>query len=405
MERRSSRWTVPPRTRVWSGPVSSPLSLFLHILGDIILSLPPPPPIGGILTSDDASLTVLPTPSSLLYPDECGVMVDLPSTATTSCTPMRGYMTAWLPPGSEGDDAVRKAIAEAEILSFIEGGMTSDSYTSDDVVKVAYVGARVGRDDGGSSAQGGKDGGGDVGGIGSDAAVVGSAANAETTTTNGGGGGGGRPLVAGGIALFVLAVAIAVLLAAYNRRRRRTFSDGPGGDGDGLRGDPAPAPASVAARDPDDVRLLPSPDKLDMRSVHSADDYASTSDADTENYSHRGDDDDDDDDEWARRYGAMFAGGGRTTTDIRQSATEDYSNLADTDDAAGGGGGGGANDGVGRGGGTSGRSSDLAAMGMASTLAARTRVADGGLDGDDMSTAASSHVGTVNGYEDDTSSS
>jgi hypothetical protein len=44
-------------------------------------------------------------------------------------------------------------------------------------------------------------------------------------------------------------------------------------------------------------------------------------------------------------------------------------------------------------------------MGMASTLAARTRVAGGGLDGDDMSTAASSHVGTVNGYEDDTSSS
>ena len=313
-------------------------------------------------------------------------------------------MTAWLPPGSEGDDAVRKAIAEAEILSFIEGGMTSDSYTSDDVVKVAYVGARVGRDDGGGSAQGEKDGGGDVGGVGSDAAVVGSAANAETTTTNGGGGGGGRPLVAGGIALFVLAVAISVLLAAYNRRRRRTFSDGPGGDGDGLRGGPAPAAAaraaaaSVVARDPDDVRLLPSPDKLDMRSVHSADDYASTSDADTENYSH--------DDEWARRYGAMFAGGGRTTTDIRQSATEDYSNLADTDDAtAGGGGGGGANDGAGRGGGTSGRSSDLAAMGMASTLAARTRVAGGGLDGDDMSTAASSHVGTVNGYEDDTSSS
>jgi hypothetical protein len=101
----------------------------------------------------------------------------------------------------------------------------------------------------------------------------------------------------------------------------------------------------------------------------------------------------------------MFAGGGRTTTDIRQSATEDYSNLADTDDAAGGGGGGGANDGAGRGGGTSGRSSDLAAMGMASTLAARTRVAGGGLDGDDMSTAASSHVGTVNGYEGDTSSS
>lgn len=313
-------------------------------------------------------------------------------------------MTAWLPPGSEGDDAVRKAIAEAEILSYIEGGMTSDSYTSDDVVKVAYVGARGGvGDDGGGSAQGDKDGG-DVGGVGSDAAVVGSAANAETTTTNGGGGGGGRPLVAGGIALFVLAVAIAVLLAAYNRRRRRTFSDGPGGDGDGLRGGPAPAAAaraaaaSVVARDPDDVRLLPSPDKLDMRSVHSADDYASTSDADTENYSH--------DDEWARRYGAMFAGGGRTTTDIRQSATEDYSNLADTDDAtAGGGGGGGANDGAGRGGGTSGRSSDLAAMGMASTLAARTRVAGGGLDGDDMSTAASSHVGTVNGYEGDTSSS
>ena len=69
------------------------------------------------------------------------------------------------------------------------------------------------------------------------------------------------------------------------------------------------------------------------------------------------------------------------------------------------GGGGGANDGAGRGGGTSGRSSDLAAMGMASTLAARTRVAGGGVDGDDMSTAASSHVGTVNGYEDDTSSS
>ncbi|KAL3762772.1 hypothetical protein ACHAW5_000208 [Stephanodiscus triporus] len=109
---------------------------------------------GGLIALDSA-----PMDESLTDTYECGVQVNLAS--TTSCTPIRGYMTAWLP--SSNSDAVQ---TEAELLEFIESGMKSDSYTSDDVVKVAYVGTRP------DSSQG--------------SIVVG---NANAETGNGGGGG------------------------------------------------------------------------------------------------------------------------------------------------------------------------------------------------------------------------
>ncbi len=44
------------------------------------------------------------------------------------CTPVRGYMTVW------SDDE------STDILTLIETGMKNDSYKSDKVVKVVYIG-------------------------------------------------------------------------------------------------------------------------------------------------------------------------------------------------------------------------------------------------------------------------
>ena len=79
--------------------------------------------------------------SLLFYPfvDKCEVEADVGF--SVDCTPVRGYMTAWLPPGSSNADTAR---TEAELLTSIEKGMTSDPYTSDpytsdDVVKALYA--------------------------------------------------------------------------------------------------------------------------------------------------------------------------------------------------------------------------------------------------------------------------
>ena len=54
-------------------------------------------------------------------------------------------MTAWIPESSDADEA------EAHLLELIENGMTSDLYTSDDVLKVSYVGVRDDASDKGQS--------------------------------------------------------------------------------------------------------------------------------------------------------------------------------------------------------------------------------------------------------------
>ena len=71
------------------------------------------------------------------------------------------------------------------------------------------------------------------------------------------------------------------MLVVYKRRRCRNsrnyqFENDINGEGGGGR--------DVQSRDPDDIQLLPNPDKLDLRSVHSKDSILSN--ADTENYSH-----------------------------------------------------------------------------------------------------------------------
>ena len=97
----------------------------------------------------------------------------------------------------------------------------------------------------------------------------------------------GPPLLAVGIALFAMASLLAIFLAVYVRRKRRSryFSDGPSDDeaGAGQNGQSAPPQAAFEdLRDPDDVQLLHSSDKWDMRSVYSE----GTSTCDTENHTY-----------------------------------------------------------------------------------------------------------------------
>ena len=178
--------------------------------------------------------------------------------------------------------------------------------------------------------------------------------------------GGRRPLVAGGIALFVLAIVLAALLVMYHRKRkgRVRYSDGPlrtNGDVSSSSSSSttivahrAPSSLNATVRDPDDVQLLPSSEKLDMRSV-------AVSDDDTENYSMREYDDGEDcdaDDGWAGR--GYATGNATRDSNIVQNPTEDYSDDNAVVSAGA--------DGT-----TSRRSSDLAAMGMASMLVTQSR--------------------------------
>lgn len=261
-------------------------------------------------------------------------------------------MTAWLPSSTnlfDTDEDDTSESIKAEILSYIEQGMGSDAYLTDDITKVVYVGERadIAMQEGGGNDYGAADA--------ASVSNVVESANVETATENADDDGDRRPLVAGGVALFVLAIVFAALLVAYHRRRKRVrYSDGPSSTNDDVPSSaPNQVPPNTITRDPDDVQLLPSSDKLDMRSV--------ISDDDTENYSMREYDDDDEnddaEDEWAGRYAT------RTTRDanIVHDSTEDYSD----DNAVAGGGH--------RGDGTSRRSSDLAAMGIASMLVTQSR--------------------------------
>ena len=73
---------------------------------------------------------------TLLQTDECEREVGL--SIPSICTPIRGRMTAWLPSSTTSVQDV-----ETELLSFIKNGMSSDSYVTGKVVKVAYVGPRT----------------------------------------------------------------------------------------------------------------------------------------------------------------------------------------------------------------------------------------------------------------------
>lgn len=308
---------------------------------------------------------------------ECVVSVNLDS--FTNCTPMIGYMTAYHPNSSNADET------QAQLLALIENGMQNDLYTNDDVIKASYVGQR--EDDASQEEQSSQDGNVGDGNRGGNANAATGGPNLDgakgTETTDGsdtGGLPGGLPLLAIGIAVILLALTLAVLLVVYLRkmRRSRLYTDGPNDMGNN-------DPNSLAAQDaempsdPDDVQLLPALDKLDMRSVHSESDVST--DVETENHTYENYER-----EFTEKYGSLYGsqpyGGGSAVS----STTQDYGDYLTEDN----------NGAVARGGNIqmsrasssgSGGGSALAAMGMASTLAARSFTPINNLPADDAAAA------------------
>jgi hypothetical protein len=182
-------------------------------------------------------------------------------------------MTAYLP-GTIGTTELLDK--EMELLSYIESDISA--YTNEDISKVIYIGSRPTT----STSTNSDSSVNSVGGV-----IVGNAAVATSESTSSSSSSSsssksGISLLTGGIALFIVSIAlIIIMLVVYKRRRCRNsrnyqFENDINGGGGGGR--------DVLSRDPDDIQLLPNPDKLDLRSVHSRDSILS--DADTENYSH-----------------------------------------------------------------------------------------------------------------------
>jgi len=187
------------------------------------------------------------------------------------CTPMRGYMTAWL--AHDADPLVN----ERSLLSLIEKGMQSGSYTtpilatdpnstvgSDPIaiINLHYIGPRDTKNDGVSSIEQGNE-----------------TDNAELEANN-------PPFLAIGFSVFFTALALAALLGLYVLRKRRREAgladdahlDNGANNANANHANRAPV---VMMEDPDDIHLLPATEKFDMRSIHDDEDESS---ARTEDY-------------------------------------------------------------------------------------------------------------------------
>ena len=212
--------------------------------------------------------------------DECTNQVVAPvvvvattsrTSSSTYCTPMRGRMTAYLP-GTIGTTELLDK--EMELLSYIESDISA--YTNEDISKVIYIGSRPTTSTSTSDSSVNSVGGVIVG----NAAVATSESTSSSSSSSSSSSKSGISLLTGGIALFIVSIALIIMLVVYKRRRCRNsrnyqFENDINGGGGGR---------DVPSRDPDDIQLLPNPDKLDLRSVHSRDSILSY--ADTENYSH-----------------------------------------------------------------------------------------------------------------------
>ena len=203
--------------------------------------------------------------------DECTnqaaapIVTTIRSSSSTYCTPMRGRMTAYLPSTTSSIELLEK---EKELLSYIQSDMSA--YTNEDISKVVYIGSRpTSTSNSGDNSVGGV--------IVGTAAIATPSSESASSSMSSGGGKSGISLLFGGIALFIVSIALIVMLVVYKRRRRRNHqAENDTNEGKGGR--------DILSRDPDDIQLLPNPDKLDLRSVHSKDSILS--DADTENYSY-----------------------------------------------------------------------------------------------------------------------
>ena len=215
--------------------------------------------------------------------DECTNQVVAPvvvvattsrTSSSTYCTPMRGRMTAYLP-GTIGTTELLDK--EMELLSYIESDISL--YTNEDISKVIYIGSRPTT----STSTNSDSSVNSVGGV-----IVGNAAVATSESTSSSSSSSsssksGISLLTGGIALFIVSIALIIMLVVYKRRRNSRDSRNYQFEND-INGAGGGGGRDVPSRDPDDIQLLPNPDKLDLRSVHSRDSILS--DADTENYSH-----------------------------------------------------------------------------------------------------------------------
>jgi len=288
---------------------------------------------GGVVALDSK-----PVDESLADRYECEVPAVNLDASSTSCTSIRGYMTAHLPNSSSADDT---AETEAQLLALIQNGMQSDSYTSDDVVKASYVGVREvddgsSQDDGQSSGNTAGDDNGNANGVVADSPATGNPNidGAKETDTGKVDSSSTTPLLAIGISIFLLASLLAIALAVYMRKKRRRshfYSDGPNANNDMGNNNVGHRPNSVAAqaamaepppRDPDDVHLLSSPDKFDMRSVYSED---MSTDVETENYTYENYNTDQQGEEKSH-YGDVGAAGVLLRTTSLSSLTVDYGN-------------------------------------------------------------------------------
>ena len=258
-------------------------------------------------------------------------------------------MTAYLAGDSS---ASAEGEAEAQLLALIQSGMQSDAFVGGSVVAAMYVGTRpedvpqdneqtIAGDDNSGVAPG--DGDSNIADVNLSAIEGAQEAVVDPATPS-------QPLLAIGLVIVTLAAVLALALGVYVRRRKRKqrCSDGPEGHGASLA---ALSPSPPTPRDPDDVHLLQSPERMDLRSIHSCD---GSTDVETECYAYEGDDNRAR--EAASRYGDLYGGSfGDSGADVLTTLS------AETDDrtprCANGRVGGG---------------SALAAMGTASTLAARS---------------------------------
>ena len=219
---------------------------------------------------DVLALDSMPLDKSVADKYACEVQVTSSSTTDTICTPVRGSMTVWLPTSTSNKTQIK-----SELLTIIEKGMVSDSYTNEDVIKVVYVGKRTSDTTKDLEMDPAKE----------QEEALGSQYSKPSN---------GSPLIATGISLFFVAIAVAIILVMYNRRKRRRkyFSDGPDDTTMGYPNHSSSLAAQAAladrqqqfaSKDPDDIQLLPSMDRIDMRSVYSSEGSTSM-DAETENY-------------------------------------------------------------------------------------------------------------------------
>eukprot|EP00804_Cyclotella_cryptica_P027704 CCRYP_010304-RA/>CCRYP_010304-RA protein AED:0.03 eAED:0.03 QI:366/1/1/1/0.5/0.33/3/938/493 len=230
--------------------------------------------------------------------------------SNTICSPVRGYMTVW------SDNA------STDILPLIKIGMKKDSYTSDKVVKVVYIGipSESGINEANSSTNQSQE----------------MSDNSATGTS----GGIFLPIV---LSMFVLAFVSITLFIVHRRRKANDERNGP----------KQPRRQQVLQTQTidleDDINLLPSPEKLDMRPIYETD-------SDTASGEHKS----------FREL--MKADESSAHRSVRSSDDEDLNSLQESVLSV--------DESVESGSAASGKSSALAAMGAASTLTMRMAGSD-----------------------------